>query len=637
MSIESPADWTSEPVAIETFSLPPSVVAEVRRFAAESPAAIAVSDRAMTLRYDELMAWADRTAAILRDQYGIKDGERVGVLCAQGVPAVAALLGVLAAGGCALTLHPEQPDAALSDVLADAGVRLVLSDLPAREIEGIRFLPAGSPPAAVQGAADPVEPGPGDPAYVVYTSGSTGAPKGVLVSHGQLAWSTMARRQVYPGRAVFLLLSPFAFDSAMAGTWGTLTTGGHLVVAAMDEIRDPEAVLDLVARHGATRSLCVPSLYRQLLDAAQRRGPAALDSLRVTTVAGETLPDALIEQHFAVLPEVALVNEYGPSETTIWATYRSYDAPAPASIGDAVPGATLYVVDDELRPVPDGEPGELLVGGPGVAIGYLGRAEETSARFLDNPWGRGEGRVYRTGDLVRRDGEQLSFLGRRDRQVKIRGHRVELEAVEVAIRRVPGVSEVAVVTEQDRASLVAHLVLTDGTSVDQVRALVGRRLGPGQQPTRYVIHDELPVNANGKTDHLALAAVPAPTARVGQDMAKQIDQHVPNPAKGADHDVADQVEAAWSEILGYGPIPRTANFFDVGGHSLTMVRLQEVLERHTGTRVPVVSLFRHTTVADQAALIVGDADAAGTQPAASADRRQRALDARRRRLNRSAE
>jgi amino acid adenylation domain-containing protein len=466
-----------------------------------------------------------------------------------------------------------------------------------------------------------------DPAYLIYTSGTTGEPKGVLVEHSQLAASTMARHRVYPGAAVFLLVSPLAFDSSVAGLWGTLSAGGTVVVPSAGEVRDPARLVELVRTHGVTRLLCVPSLYGVLLDAAQRLGTGCLATLDTVIVAGEPLPEALLARHFAVHGgTTALVNEYGPTEATVWASYRRYHEPGPVSIGGPIPGARLYVLDDERRPVPHGCDGELYIGGAGVARCYFGRPEATDEVFLRDPFAADpDARMYRTGDRVRWNDEgTLDYLGRRDLQVKIRGHRVELAAVEAVLRAAPGVRDAVVVA--DRAcTRLSGFVVADGAAVgdgsggvgadgvgsrlaDAVRRYAADRLTPAMVPARVEVVDALPVTFAGKVDRARLQAMadaqpdPPPPAAA--------------PEAGA---LTGTVAAAWAEVLGLPQVPLDRNFFELGGHSLAMFQLQDALERHTGTRPSVVALFRYTTVTAQAELI-----STGAGGAAAPDRRQAA-------------
>lgn len=609
----------------------------VAQIARSRPADAAVHSGASTTSYGELDAWAGHIAAQLVAA-GVGRADHVGVLVEPSTAMVAAALGVLRSGAAYVPVDLAQPDQRIAEILADARVGAVVASDTAKA-----RLARSSPPVVVVGDApaargrdDPSAAVPvaaTDPAYLIYTSGSTGEPKGVLVEHGQLAASTMARRAVYPGAPVFLLVSPLAFDSSVAGLWGTLTCGGSLVVATSDEVRDPERLVELVDSRQVTHLLCVPSLYTVLLDAADRLGRARLGSLDTVIVAGDSLPEALVARHFASHSRpVALVNEYGPTETTVWASYRRFDVPGPVSIGGAVPGARLYVLDDSLRPVPRGVDGELYIGGAGVSRGYFGRPDATATAFLDDPFAGTPGaRMYRTGDLVRWNDEgMLDFLGRRDHQVKIRGHRVELGAVEAVLRAAPGVRDAVAVANAARTQLVGFVVGAGDLVPELVREHAARHLAPTVVPSRIEVLDALPLTLTGKVDRARLRAA----AENRQDPPAP-----PAAGRGEEGDTIAKVSAAWAEVLKRPDIPTEVNFFDLGGHSLTMFQLQDALECHTGTRPSVVALFRHTTVAAQSALIQGDgadADEARAGMRQASARRALAMRARRQRAEREA-
>ncbi|MEV5957081.1 non-ribosomal peptide synthetase [Streptomyces sp. NPDC051987] len=660
----------------------------VARFARITPAAPAVSGADGTVGYRELHAWAGRIADRLAEA-GVGRGSRVGILVPASTAMVATVLGVLRSEAAYVPVDPAHPDRRVAEVLADARVAaVVVTAATADRVTGLGLpvvrledtvAPTGNrtaddgegggasgddtedtdeEPAPAAGASRHATAAAGDhPAYLIYTSGSTGEPKGVEVGHRQLAASTLARRMVYPGSPVFLLVSPLAFDSSVAGLWGTLTAGGHLVVATADEVRDPARLLDLIEEHGVTRLLCVPSLYAVLLDAAERLGTHRITTLDTVITAGEPLPAPLMRRHFALhTGRVALVNEYGPTETTVWASFRRYLAPGPVSIGGPVPGVRLYVLDDRLRPVPRGTEGELFIGGAGVGNGYFGRPEATARAFVDDPFDAApDARMYRTGDLVRwRDDGTLDFLGRRDHQVKVRGHRIELGAVEAALCELPEVRE-AVVVPDGTGTALTGFVLAPALPVGRdLRAELARTLPAPMVPARIEVLDTFPRTVNGKADRTALRSRaeqphtpprPAPPASGTAPVSAAAPTSAAPAANGTGTVVVSRetatgaaagptaaVAAAWAEVLKVADVPVDINFFDLGGHSLAMFQLQDALERHTGSRPAIVALFRHTTVAAQAALIRdGGADANDAEADArrAAARRARALRARR--------
>ncbi len=458
------AEWN------DTRSGPPPATT-VDRWIAErarrGPDAPAVSHGAAVLTYGGLDAAARAAAAGLR-RLGVGPGVLVGVHLGASPSMVVALLGVLHAGGAYLPLDPGYPEERLAFMLRDSGAHLVLTEraLAGRLARGgvretfIEDVGGGDAPAAPAAAGAGPEAGPDDLCYVIYTSGSTGRPKGVMVSHRNLLASTAARlacyqapfrRRARPGSDAgprgFLLLSSFAFDSSVAGIFGTLAAGGRLVLPARSgegATWSPGALCSLVDGERVSHLLCVPSLYAVLLDE-----PGG-DCLEEVVVAGEACFPDLAARHFATRPGTGLWNEYGPTEGTVWATVHALspdNGRRSVPIGRPVADARVHLFDPRGRPVPAGVPGELRLGGAGLARAYLGRPGRTAAAFGPDPLG-GEpgGRLYRTGDLARRlAAGELLFLGRIDGQVKVRGHRVEPGEVEAALREHRAVREAAVV------------------------------------------------------------------------------------------------------------------------------------------------------------------------------------------------
>ncbi|MBV9451848.1 MAG: amino acid adenylation domain-containing protein [Streptosporangiaceae bacterium] len=587
-----------EPLPVAGRCSVPEMVAAVAR---RHPSRTAVVGRGQSIDYGTLDAWAAGIATRLAAA-GIGRGHHVGLVAEPSPAAAAAALAILRRGGAYVPVDGAQPDQRIAGMLSDARVAGVVVTSETRDrivrLSDRVIVEADTPQTLSVGLATvPVTAA--DAAYLIYTSGSTGEPKGVLVGHGQLTASTLARRLVYPDAPVFLLVSPLAFDSSVAGLWGTLCAGGRLVVASAAEVRDPERLVMLVARHSVTRMLCIPSLYGTVLDAAERIGIGRLRSLETVIVAGEPVQQELLDRHFALRPGRALVNEYGPTEATVWASYRRYDAPGPVSIGGPVPGTRLYVLDDDLRPVRRGVEGELFIGGEGVARGYFGRPEETVRAFLRDPFATVEhGRMYRTGDRVCWDEEgMLDFRGRRDRQVKIRGHRVELGAVEAALRALPQVRDAVVVTGQTR-HLEAFVIAAPAATAADLRARLATQVLPAMLPARIHLVEEFPRSVNGKTDHRALAAMARETTPT-----PALTPAAPLPGDNPSDDMQALVSAAWREILKTTEVPADVNFFDLGGHSLRMFELQDALEASTGVRPSIVALFRHTTVSAQTKLL----------------------------------
>jgi amino acid adenylation domain-containing protein len=411
------------------------------------------------LTYGALDASANQLARHLR-QLGVGPEEPVAVCVERSVEMMVALLGILKAGGAYVPLDPGSPPERLSFFLQDAGARVLLTQ--ERLLDRIAEVAGKQPdvrilcldrdwPVVVRQSEEPIRSGVTSEnlAYIIYTSGSTGQPKGVLVSHRNLVHSTEARFSYYeqPVRA-FLLLSSFAFDSSVAGIFWTLCSGGSLILPDAERQHDPSYLAQLIERGGVSHLLSLPSVYELLLDQASAE---TLGELEAAIVAGETCPVELVSAHYEKLPHAALLNEYGPTEGTVWSSvYDCRDLAGSRQgvpIGRAINNVQLYVLDRTLNPVPLGISGELYIGGEGLARGYLKQPELTAERFIPHPFSERVGeRLYRTGDITRFTAAgDLEFLGRQDQQVKIRGYRIELGEIEAALREHPGVDEVVTV------------------------------------------------------------------------------------------------------------------------------------------------------------------------------------------------
>ncbi|MFB8239133.1 amino acid adenylation domain-containing protein, partial [Kitasatospora purpeofusca] len=554
----------------------------VREHAAAAPDALAVVAGEERLTYRELLLRADRLAGELTAA-GIGRDDLVGLHLARTADLPAALLAVHAVGAGYLPLDPGYPAERLAFVLADSGAALLLADRePAPEV-------AAAAPAVLRpgGTATGTTPGSGADAgrlaYVLYTSGSTGRPKGVEIGHRALVnlLTAFAARLGSGPEDVWLGLTSLSFDISALELLLPLTTGGRLVLAPDGLAVDGPGLRALVEREGVTHVQATPSGWRVLLGAGPL--PSGLTGL----VGGEALPLPLARQLRAGTDR--LFNVYGPTETTVWSTCAELpDAPEAVRIGRPIANTRALVLDRRRRPLPIGVPGELHLGGDGLAEGYLGRPELTAERFVDDPFGAPGDRLYRTGDLVAwsPDGE-LEFLGRIDDQVKIRGHRIELGEVEAALLTHPAVAEAAAAVHREEPAasggegpegdgdgdggdgepfVAGYLVPAVGQAAPEpaeLRSFLQRLLPGAAVPQRFLVLDRLPLTPNGKLDRRALPVPPVPVEAPDGTTA----------GPGAEDEVLAAVLGIWSEVLRLPGLGPEDDLFDLGGHSLTIIQI----------------------------------------------------------------
>ena len=520
---------------------------------------------------------------------------------------IVTLLGILKAGGAYLPLDPDHPLERLSYMLEDGGVGIVITQnmleerLPAYwgqtvcldlEWETIGALSEIPPDDNAHSE---------NMAYVIYTSGSTGKPKGVSISRRGLANSTCARLNFYrePVNS-FLLVSPFGFDSSVAGIYWTLCQGGTLVLPPDGLERDPAQLIMLMGEKKISHLLCLPTLYSWVLTESR---PGQLNSLKCVIVAGEACPSEVVERHGAAISGAELFNEYGPTEGTVWSSVYGdcvNDRRTPTPIGKPISNIQMYIVDEEQEPAPIGVRGEIYIAGMGLARGYLGKPELTAERFLPNNVGGEEGgRVYRTGDLGRylSDGN-IEFIGRADEQVKVRGYRIELGEIQAALQEHRSVRQsVVVASNDDRGDKrVIGYVVVDGAVTDiELKKDLRQRLPGYMVPEAIILLEEMPLTANGKVDRKKLPAVS--------------DTRPKRESLLAPRDVLEfQLTQIWETILGVRPIDVRDDFFDLGGHSLLAVSLMAKIRSVMGRDLPLSVLFQGGTVERLAAILRREAN-----------------------------
>ncbi|MEV6766723.1 amino acid adenylation domain-containing protein [Streptomyces sp. NPDC051105] len=596
-------DRTDE--AVPAYRAVPDLVADR---AAAQPDATALVCGDLRLTYRELLARADGLAALLQAR-GVRRGDRIGLLLPRGAEMGVAALAVLRAGGAYVPLDPANPPARLAHMVTNSGTSLLLTagetagraaglNVPALVVdEGT--VPYGAAP-------DPVVCGPDDLAYVLYTSGSTGVPKGVAVEHRALLNLAVNVRPVFPVTAEDRVLQfvSFGFDVAVSDLFFSWVAGAELHIAREDE-RLGEALQARLRDSRITYVFLPPSAAMTL-----PRAPGALPELRTLAVGGEACPAELVER----LGEEGrrIVNGYGPSEATVYSTTAVLRPGEPVVIGAAVPGTRTYVLDNRLRPVPVGVTGELYVAGASLARGYVGRPGMTAERFVADPYGPPGSRMYRTGDLCRVDAHDvLHYLGRIDSQVKLRGFRLELGEIEALLAGHPDVAVAAAAVRGTgtRQRLVAYLVATSDVSDEALRAHLAERLPGYAVPEVFVRLPELPVNPSGKIDRARLPEPPASRPRLRESYAA--------PRTETEHRVAE----IWQRVLTLDRVGVEDNFFDLGGNSVRLLAVLTALrERRPEYRdLTLIDLFRHPTVATVAAHL--DSSAEDTAPQGEAARR----------------
>ncbi|MGB3802272.1 MAG: amino acid adenylation domain-containing protein [Lewinella sp.] len=605
-----------ELVTVEELSAPPSddaaeIVTVDRQIVA---AANRYPDRVAVRCGDEQLSYRQldqRSTGLARrlTAAGVGPGTIVGLHAHRNGSAIVGLLGILRAGAAYLPLDPAYPTERRQFMIDDSGTRYVVTDghtdLPSAS--EVRYFPINSSAADPLSTTEAADRQVTDPAYLIYTSGSSGQPKGISVSHQNLYHSNAARDQVYgEWPTAFLLLSSFSFDSSVAGIFWTLCGGGKLVISETRAEQDPAGLGELIHREGVTHTLMLPTLYRQLLEFADAD---RLRSLSTVIVAGEACTHATAAQHFDRLPEARLYNEYGPTEATVWATVHRLlpDAPdGPVPIGQAIPGYEVFLTDEGGKLVPKGVAGEICIAGKGLTAGYPNREQLTAEKFtqLSLPDGRSP-RVYRTGDLgVRRQDGALLFLGRRDRQVKVRGYRVELGEVSEQLIDDPAVTNAEVVVAPSGNQLVAYVILAGDTTVNDLNTRLRDRMPAYMVPGRIVVVEDFPRLPNGKVDLQALA-------EVAGEQSEQPARTTRPPSNATE----ETLLTIWREVLGQEDIGVTDNFFALGGDSILSIRIL-ARARRAGIELPATAIFDRQTIRELAVVardIAGQATEISTE------------------------
>jgi amino acid adenylation domain-containing protein len=575
--------------------------------AAEHPEAPAVTFASETVSYASLERRANRLAHHLRER-GIQPGDRVGVALERSIDLIVALLAIVKAGAAYVPLDPRDPKARLERLAASSQIAWIVTltrwrdqapVVPSRIISLEELIDlARHPDTAPDAAADAM-----DAAYVMFTSGSTGPPRAVVVPHRAIVRLVRGADYVrLDPEQTILGFAPPSFDASTFEIWGALLNGGRLVLAPPGPLALSE-LEEVIMGQGVTTAWLTAGMFHRVVDDR----PELLRSLRQLLAGGDVLSPAHVRRALDALPDGGvLINGYGPTEATTFSCVHRMvpgdvvDGPVP--IGRPVPGTTAQVLDDAGREVPIGVAGELFIGGDGVALGFSGDPDATRQRFLQDPFSPdGRGRMYRTGDRVRwRPDGTLAFLGRADRQMKIRGFRIEPGEIEETVRRHPAVADAHVEAFKREAggrSLVAYVVpgAGAGPTVSELRAHAGLTLAAYAVPSEWVLLDELPLGSTGKID---AAKLPAPQ------------QNLENKAGGRRRRRGDPLERTllpiWERLLGRDGLDVDDDFFDAGGHSLLAVELFTAIEDELGKNLPLATIFEAPTVSQLAAVIRRD-------------------------------
>ncbi|MFJ2708732.1 amino acid adenylation domain-containing protein [Streptomyces sp. NPDC087428] len=577
-------EWAGEVTGSPGVGLAELFAAQVVR----TPDAVAVVGEGREFSYREVDVLANRAARVLMGE-GVRPGGRVALFLERSVSAVVTTLAVVKAGAVYVPLDTRYPAERVELIVGGSGVSHVVTDRGAGSLvvpAGVRVL--GPVWGGGGDASDPLVAVHVDqPVYAMFTSGSTGVPKGVAVTHRNVA--DLAAQTMYAngGHGRVLFHSAMAFDASTYEMWVPWLNGGTLVVAPAGHL-DAAAYEGLIAEHGITALWLTAGLFRVMAEEA----PEAFAGVREVWAGGDVVPPEAVRRVMDRCPGVTVVNGYGPTETTTFATthrvHRPLDYAGAIPIGEPLDNHRVYVLDEGLRLVAPGVPGELYIAGAGLAQGYLDRPSLTADRFVADPYGPSGTRMYRTGDLVRWNHEgSLEYLGRADQQVKLRGFRIELGEIETALTAHESVGQATVVVREDRPGdkrLAAYLVAADSARIDteSVRRAMAGALPEYMVPSAFVVLDEIPLTVNGKVDRRAL---PAP------QLSGEAAGRAP---RGPGEEV---LCGLFAEVLGLTSVTIDDHFFHLGGHSLLATRLISRIRQAFGVQITVRDLFQGPTVA----------------------------------------
>ncbi|XAK55835.1 amino acid adenylation domain-containing protein [Bacillus inaquosorum] len=567
--------------------------------AARTPKASALVIGDKTLTYQELDEWSNGIAHTLRSR-GVKPDTSVGIMMPRSFSMVAAILGVWKAGGCYVPIDPEYPSERKRYILSDSGTKLLMTVNEADwraddDFEG-EILTVENAETYDQSPLPQVSSA-HHLAYIIYTSGTTGRPKGVMVEHRNVI--SLLKHQNLPfefgHEDVWTFFHSYCFDFSVWEMFGALLNGSTLVVVSKETARDPQAFRLLLKKERVTVLNQTPTAFYGLMHEDQNHSDRL--NIRYVIFGGEALQPGMLQSWNDKYPHTELINMYGITETTVHVTVKKLSADDIAAnrsnIGRPLSTLQAYVMDAHMNLQPIGVPGELYIGGEGVARGYLNRDELTADRFVPNPYLPGD-RLYRTGDLAKRlSNGELEYVGRIDDQVKVRGHRIELGEIQAALLQHPIIKEAAVITrkdEQGQTAVYAYMVTTDqqAANTSNIRASLKTMLPDFMLPARLIQIDSIPLTVNGKLDQKALPE-PEKHAYPADDISPR-------------NEIEKVMADIWEELLDVNELGISANFFELGGDSIKALQVCSRLKQR-GFETTVREMFEHQTLGELSARV----------------------------------
>ncbi|MCO5947005.1 non-ribosomal peptide synthetase [Mucilaginibacter flavidus] len=556
---------------------------------------VAIKFHGRNLTYKEVYESSNKLAKILIDN-GIKSGDIIGLALDRSPEMIISLLAILKSGAAYIPLDPEYPKDRVEFMLDDSSAKILITSKKyhnhfASTASEILIEDALEKFGSYTGDEPPVEITGDDLAYVLYTSGSTGKPKGVQIRHFNLV-NFLLSMQKEPGMTAsdkILTVTTISFDIAGLELYLPLICGAEITLTNSDTAKDGRILFDMVKNDGITFMQATPYTWRMMLEAGWEK----LLPLKILC-GGEALPKDLVGK--LTVRTSQLWNMYGPTETTIWSTIKLIESSEEITIGRPIDNTQVYIVDENLNSLTDGSIGEIIIGGDGVAAGYLNRPELTAERFIDNPFsGKPGDKMYRTGDLGRyKENGDIVCLGRMDHQVKVRGYRIELEEIEHALVKEADIKQAVVIAREDTPGdprLVGYVVLEEeGSEIDLKTKIHNWQqallavLPEYMVPDDFVVMTAIPITPNGKIDRKALPKPDYNTiARLGEYVAPRTE-------------IESQVAEIWQELMGLEKISIYDNFFELGGRSLVALQIMARIEKLTGKRLPLATLFEHSTI-----------------------------------------